>query len=151
MNSLKSILLAEDNSMDVELTIEALARYNLANVVEVVKDGAEAIDYLRCQGKFSSRGNGNPAVVLLDLKMPKVDGLQVLKEIKDDHHLKTIPVVVLTSSREESDLVKSYQLGVNAYVIKPVDFKDFVEAVSKLGVFWAIVNEPPPGSTPISK
>ncbi len=146
MERIKSILLAEDNEMDVELTLEALGRHNLANDVVVVKDGAEALDYLHCRGDYSSRQEGNPAVVLLDLKMPKVDGLKVLKEVKEDAHLKTIPVVVLTSSKEETDLVKSYKLGVNAYVVKPVDFHEFVEAVSKLGVFWAIINEPPPGS-----
>ena len=144
MDSIRSILLAEDNQMDVELTLEALGQHIFANDVVVVGDGAEALDYLRRNGKYADRQEGNPAVVLLDLKMPKVDGLKVLKEIKGDVSLRTIPVVVLTSSREEKDLVKSYQLGVNAYVVKPVDFHDFVEAVSKLGVFWAIVNEPPP-------
>ena len=144
MDSIRSILLAEDNQMDVELTLEALGQHIFANDVVVVGDGAEALDYLRRNGKYADRQEGNPAVVLLDLKMPKVDGLKVLKEIKGDVSLRTIPVVVLTSSREETDLVKSYQLGVNAYVVKPVDFHDFVEAVSKLGVFWAIVNEPPP-------
>ncbi len=144
MDSIRSILLAEDNQMDVELTLEALGQHIFANDVVVVGDGAEALDYLRRNGKYADRQEGNPAVVLLDLKMPKVDGLKVLKEIKGDVSLRTIPVVVLTSSREEKDLVKSYQLGVNAYVVKPVDFHDFVEAVSKLDVFWAIVNEPPP-------
>jgi CheY-like chemotaxis protein len=144
MDSIRSILLAEDNQMDVELTLEALGQHIFANDVVVVGDGAEALDYLRRNGKYADRQEGNPAVILLDLKMPKVDGLKVLKEIKGDVSLRTIPVVVLTSSREETDLVKSYQLGVNAYVVKPVDFHDFVEAVSKLGVFWAIVNEPPP-------
>ena len=151
MDPLKSILLAEDNRMDVELTLEALARHNLANEVIVVNDGAEALDYLSHKGKFALRGGGNPAIVLLDLKMPKVDGLQVLRYIKDDDRLKTIPVVVLTSSREESDLVESYRLGVNAYVVKPVDFKQFVDAVSELGVFWAIINEPPPGTVPLPR
>jgi CheY-like chemotaxis protein len=146
MNSLKSILLAEDNPKDVELTLAALGEHNLANDVTVVNDGAEALDYLFFRGKFVLRASGNPAVILLDLKMPKVDGLQVLKAIKEDEKLKTIPVVVLTSSREETDLVRSYQLGVNAYVVKPVDFQQFVQAVSQLGVFWALVNERPPGS-----
>ena len=146
MDSIGSILLAEDNHRDVELTLEALGRHNLTNDVVVVGDGAEALDYLRRNGKYIGRQEGNPAVVLLDLKMPKVDGLKVLEEIKGDDSLRTIPVVVLTSSKEETDHVKSYQLGVNAYVAKPVDFHDFMEAVSKLGVFWAIVNEPPPAS-----
>ena len=146
MNSLKSILLAEDNPKDVELTLAALDEHNLANDVIVVNDGAEALDYLFCRGKFAMRTRGNPAVMLLDLKMPKVDGLQVLQAIKNEDNLRTIPVVILTSSREESDLVKSYKLGVNAYVVKPVDFREFVSAVSQLGVFWALINEAPPGS-----
>lgn len=144
MDNFKNILLAEDNQMDVELTVEALGQHNLANSVVVVNDGEEALDYLRCTGKYADRDALNPVVVLLDLKMPKVDGLQVLKEMKEDPSLKTIPVVMLTSSKEESDLVKSYQLGVNAYVVKPVDFRQFVEAVSKIGAFWAILNEAPP-------
>ncbi len=147
MERLKSILLAEDNHMDVELTLEALGRHNLANEVEVVNDGAEALEYLYRRGKFSSRPAGNPAVVLLDIKMPKVNGLEVLKEIKGDPNLKMMPVVVLTSSREESDLIRSYNLGVNAYVVKPLEFEEFVTAVSRLGAFWAIINEPPPGSS----
>ena len=146
MNSLKSILLAEDNPKDVELTLAALEEHNLANEVVVVGDGAEALDYLHCRGKFTLRSRGNPAVVLLDLKMPKVDGLEVLRTIKADDELKTLPVVILTSSREESDLVESYRLGVNAFVVKPVDFQQFVSAVSQVGAFWAIINEPPPGS-----
>lgn len=146
MEQLKSILLAEDNQMDVELTLEALARHNLANEVAVVNDGAEALDFLRYKGKFGSRPEGNPAVILLDIKMPKVNGLNVLQEIKGDTKLNIIPVVMLTSSREETDLVKSYKLGVNAYVVKPLEFQAFVAAVSQLGVFWAIINEPPPGS-----
>jgi CheY-like chemotaxis protein len=147
MERLKSILLAEDNHMDVELTLEALGRHNLANEVEVVNDGAEALEYLYRRGKFSARPAGNPAVVLLDIKMPKVNGLEVLKEIKGDPNLKMMPVVVLTSSREESDLIRSYNLGVNAYVVKPLEFEEFVTAVSRLGAFWAIINEPPPGSS----
>lgn len=144
MNTFKNILLAEDNPKDVELTLEALGEHNLANDVIVANDGAEALDYLYRRGKHEHRAQGNPAVVLLDLKMPKVDGIQVLKTIKNDEALKTIPVVVLTSSREERDLVETYRLGVNAYVVKPVEFQEFVKAVSQLGVFWAIVNEPPP-------
>lgn len=143
---LKRILLAEDNQKDVELTLAALGEHNLANEVVVVNDGTEALDYLHCRGKFKMRAKENPVVVLLDLKMPKVDGLEVLRTIKGDPHLKTVPVVMLTSSREEQDLVESYQLGVNAYVVKPVDFKDFIRAVGQLGRFWAIINEAPPGS-----
>jgi CheY-like chemotaxis protein len=146
MNSLKSILLAEDSPRDVELTLSALGEHNLANEVVVARDGAEALDYLYKRGRFEERADGNPALILLDLKMPKVDGLQVLKTVKSDEHLKAIPVVVLTSSREESDLISSYTLGVNAYVVKPVDFQQFVNAVSQVGVFWAVINEPPPGS-----
>ena len=143
MNSIKRILLAEDNPHDVELTLEALAEHHLANEVIVVNDGADALDYLYRRNKFSNREGNNPVVVLLDLKMPKVDGLEVLKAIKSDSELKKIPVVVLTSSREESDLVRSYELGVNAYVVKPVAFQEFVEAIKKIGVFWVLVNEPP--------
>ncbi|TAK57826.1 MAG: response regulator, partial [Bacteroidetes bacterium] len=147
MNSLKSILLVEDNPRDVELTLAALGEHNLANDVVVVNDGAEALDYLFYRGKYAMRSKGNPAVMLLDLKMPKVDGLQVLQTLKEHQELKMIPIVILTSSREERDLVKSYQLGVNAYVVKPVDFKEFVEAVSQLGVFWALINELPGGGS----
>lgn len=143
---LKRILLAEDNEKDIELTLEALEEHRLANEVIVVRDGEEALDYLYKRGMYASRPNGTPAVVLLDLKMPKLDGLEVLKAIKDDPGLRNIPVVMLTSSREESDLVRSYELGVNAYVVKPVEFKEFVESVKQLGVFWAIVNESPPGT-----
>lgn len=146
MNGLKSILLAEDSAKDVELTLAALAEHNLANEVITVSDGAEALDYLYCRGGFERRMKGNPAVVLLDLKMPKVDGLEVLKAVKSDPQLKTIPIVILTSSREEADLFRSYQLGANAYVVKPVDFKRFMEAVKEIGAFWAVLNEPPPGS-----
>ena len=140
-----SILLVEDNPNDAELTLEALAEHHLANGVELVKDGAVALDYLYRRGAFAGRDEVNPAVVLLDLKLPKVDGLEVLRVIKSDPKLKSIPVVVLTSSREERDLIESYRLGVNAYVVKPVNFGDFMAAVRELGVFWAIVNEPPPG------
>lgn len=141
---LKDILLAEDNANDVELTLNALQKNNMANQVIVVRDGAQALDYLYRQGEFANRAGGNPAVILVDLKMPKVDGLEVLRRIKSDAELKTIPVVILTSSREERDLVEGYQLGVNAYVVKPIHFDEFVHAVSQLGVFWALINEPPP-------
>jgi CheY-like chemotaxis protein len=142
---LKRIVLVEDNANDVELTLAALSEINLANDVAVVRDGAEALDYLYRRNQFASRSPGNPSVLLLDLKMPKVDGLDVLRAIKADDRLKTIPVVMLTSSREEQDLVCSYKLGANAYVVKPVDFRGFIDAVRKLGAFWAVVNEPPPG------
>jgi CheY-like chemotaxis protein len=146
MNALKKILLAEDSAKDIELTLAALAEHNLANDVVVVRDGGEALDYLYRRGAYASRTNDNPAVVLLDLKMPKVDGIQVLRTIKADAALQKIPVVMLTSSREENDVVESYRLGVNAYVVKPVGFAEFVQAVSQLGVFWALINEPPPGT-----
>ena len=151
MAELKRILMAEDNPKDVELTLTALDEHHLANEVVVVNDGAEALDYLYRRGKFAMRSDNNPAVVLLDLKMPKVDGLEVLRAIKKDERLKSIPVVVLTSSREEKDLVESYKLGVNAYVVKPVDFQQFIEAVKELGAFWAVINEPPPGSVSRTK
>jgi CheY-like chemotaxis protein len=143
---LKPILLVEDNPKDVELSLVALGKSQLANEVVVVRDGADALDYLRCQGDFRDRPQGNPAVVLLDLKLPKVDGLQVLEQIKGDPHLQSIPVVILTSSREEKDLLRGYRLGVNAYVVKPVSFKEFIGAIQELGIFWALINEPPPGS-----
>ena len=143
----KRILLAEDNLDDIELTLRVLAEYHLANKVDVVRDGVDALDYLFCRGRFADRPPGNPALVLLDNKMPRVDGLEVVRLVKSDERLKTIPVVMLTSSREQGDLFKSYELGVNAYVIKPVDFYDFVNAVRELGGFWGIVNEPPPPST----
>ncbi|PYQ22740.1 MAG: two-component system response regulator [Acidobacteria bacterium] len=146
MTELNRILLAEDNEHDVELTLDALAENHLANEVVVVRDGAEALDYLYRRGSYRLREEGNPVVVLLDLKMPKVDGLEVLRQIKQDERLRQVPVVMLTSSREESDLVASYRLGVNAYVVKPVEFSRFVEAVRRLGVFWAVINEAPPGS-----
>jgi CheY-like chemotaxis protein len=146
MSELKRILLAEDNAADLELTLEALGHNRLANEVDVVRDGAEALDYLFRRGAYASRVAGNPAVVLLDLKMPKVDGLQVLQQVKADQALRQIPIVMLTSSREEQDLVESYRLGVNAYVVKPVDFTQFIDVVRQLGMFWAVVNEPPPGS-----
>jgi len=146
MNELGRILIVEDDPKDVELTLTALEEYNLANEVVVTRDGEEALDYLYCRGNFAARTNGSPAVLLLDLKLPKVDGLEVLQQIKSDEKLKMIPVVVLTSSREERDMVASYKLGVNAYVVKPVDFHEFVNAIKELGIFWAVINEPPPGS-----
>lgn len=141
---LRRILLAEDSRNDVELTLAALEENRLANQVDVVRDGAEALDYLYCRGPYAGRAGGNPALLLLDLKMPKVNGLEVLRQIKGDVALQTVPVVMLTSSREEGDLLSSYQLGVNAYVVKPVDFNDFMAAVRQLGAFWAVVNEAPP-------
>ena len=146
MERLGRILMVEDDSKDVELTLTALEDYSLANEVVVARDGEEALDYLYCRGKFSTRSNDNPAVILLDLKLPKVDGLEVLKQIKSDENLRFIPVVVLTSSKEEKDLITSYKLGVNAYVVKPVDFHQFVNAIKELGAFWAVINVPPPGS-----
>ncbi|SHN43782.1 Response regulator receiver domain-containing protein [Duganella sacchari] len=143
---LKPILLVEDNPHDLELTLIALERSQLANEVIVVRDGAEALDYLHSRGAYASREQGNPAVVLLDLKLPKVDGLEVLAQIRGTGSLKSMPVVMLTSSKEEQDLVRSYELGVNAYVVKPVDFSEFVRAIADLGIFWAVLNEPPPGS-----
>jgi CheY-like chemotaxis protein len=143
---LKCILMVDDSPRDTELTLEALSQNNLGNEVIALRDGVEALDYLYRRGQFSDRDAGNPAVVLLDLKMPRVNGIEVLQQMKSDPQLKMIPVVVLTSSREEQDLVKSYELGVNAYIVKPVHFQEFVEAVKLLGSFWAVVNEPPPGS-----
>jgi CheY-like chemotaxis protein len=141
---LKRILLVEDNPNDAELTMEALSEHNLANEVDIVRDGAEALDYLYRREAYAGREDGDLAVILLDLKLPKVDGLEVLRTVKADDRLRFVPVVVLTSSREESDLVESYRLGVNAYVVKPVNFSEFINAVKQLGAFWAIVNEPPP-------
>jgi DNA-binding response OmpR family regulator len=146
MSDLARILLVEDDPRDVELTLTALGEYNLANEVVVTRDGEKALDYLYCRGDFSARSRENPAVMLLDLKLPKIDGLQVLQQIRADERLKMVPVVVLTSSHEEKDMMRSYQLGVNAYVVKPVDFHEFVNAIKELGVFWAVINEPPPGS-----
>ena len=143
---LKPILLVEDNPHDLELTLVALERSQLANDVIVMRDGADALDYLLRRGEYADRAPGNPAVLLLDLKLPKVDGLEVLKTVRESEELRSTPVVMLTSSREEPDLAKAYELGVNAYVVKPVEFRDFVAAISDLGVFWAVVNEPPPGS-----
>ena len=146
MAELKPILLVEDNPKDVELTLVALAKTHLANEVIVVRDGEEALNYLQYQGPYESRPKGLPAVVLLDLKLPKVDGLEVLQQIKQSPDLQRVPVVMLTSSREEHDLLRSYKLGVNAYVVKPVGFNEFIEAIADLGIFWAVLNEPPPGS-----
>jgi CheY-like chemotaxis protein len=147
MTKIHSILFAEDNPHDAELTLAALGEYNLLNEIVAVTDGAEALDYLFARGRFKDREPGNPAVVLLDLKMPKVDGLEVLRTIKQDENLRTIPVVMLTSSREDQDLAQSYKLGVNSYVMKPVDFQAFVEAVKHLGVYWTMHNQPPPPSS----
>jgi CheY-like chemotaxis protein len=146
MSNLGRILLVEDDPKDVELTLTALEEYNLANEVVVTRDGVEALDYLYYRGDFANRVGDNPAVLLLDLKLQKVHGLEVLEQIKADEKLRMIPVVVLTSSREEIDMVASYKLGVNAYVVKPVDFHEFVNAIKELGIFWAVINEPPPGS-----
>ena len=146
MTAIGRILIVEDDANDVELTLTALGEYNLANEVVVARDGQQALDYLYCRGEFNGRPANNPAVMLLDLKLPKIDGLEVLQQVKSDGRLKTIPVVVLTSSSEEKDKMQSYSLGVNAYVVKPVDFHEFVNAVRELGVFWAVINEPPPGS-----
>jgi CheY-like chemotaxis protein len=146
MNDLGRILLAEDDPNDVELTLTALSESNLANDVVVARDGEESLDYLYRRGRFASRREGNPIVVLLDLKMPKVDGIEVIRRIKADDRLRTVPVVVLTSSRESRDLEECYRLGVNAFVVKPVHFGEFADAVKQVGAFWAIINEPPPGS-----
>jgi CheY-like chemotaxis protein len=146
MTELKTILLAEDNQNDVELTLAALRENRLVNDVTVVRDGAQALDYLYRRNEYKDRATGNPAVLLLDLKMPKVDGLEVLRQVKSDPALRMMPIVVLTSSREEQDLVRSYDLGVNGYVVKPVDFHEFVDAVKSLGGFWAVINEAPPGT-----
>ncbi|MDF0554860.1 response regulator [Kamptonema sp. UHCC 0994] len=146
MEELKRILLVEDSGNDVELTLVALAESHLANEVIVVRDGEEALDYLYRRGIFKLRMGGHPVVVLLDLKLPKIDGLEVLANIKSDPELKRIPVVMVTSSGEEKDVIKSYDLGANAYIVKPVDFREFVDAIKEVGLFWAVVNEPPPGA-----
>ena len=146
MTILGRILIVEDDPNDVELTLTALADYNLANEVVVTRDGQQALDYLCCREEFSMRSPGNPAVMLLDLKLPKVGGLEVLQQIKSDERLKVIPLFVLTPTNEEKDMIRSYSLGVNAYVVKPVDFHEFVNAVKELGIFWGVINEPPPGS-----
>lgn len=146
MNELKRILLAEDDKKDVELILTALEDHKLANEVIITRDGAEALDYLHRRGRFSGREEGNPAVILLDLKMPKVSGLEVLMQMKADEKLKEIPIVVLTSSNESRDLEECYKHGVNAYVVKPVKFQEFVSAVRETGIFWALINQPPPRS-----
>jgi CheY-like chemotaxis protein len=146
MDILKSILLAEDDEKDIVLTMTAFKQNNLLNKVVAVHDGEEALDYLFYKNKFASREKGNPAVILLDIKMPKIDGLEVLKRIKQDINLKKIPVVILTSSGEEKDLATSYNLGANSYVVKPVNFNEFIEAVKQLGLYWAVINQAPPGS-----
>jgi CheY-like chemotaxis protein len=148
LENLKRILLAEDNLDDIELTLRVLAEYHLASKVDVVRDGVDALDYLFCRGRFADRPPGNPALLLLDNMMPRLDGLEVVRQVKTDEHLKTIPIVMLTSSREQTDLYKSYELGVNAYVLKPVKFYDFVNAIRELGSFWGIVNQPPPPEPP---
>jgi CheY-like chemotaxis protein len=145
MSELRRILLAEDDPNDVELMLTALGEHHLANEVDVVRDGAEALDYLFHRGAYADRASHNPVVVLLDIKMPKVDGVEVLRQLKGDPDLRVLPVVMLTSSREERDLVESYRVGANAYVVKPVDFQAFMEVVKELGMFWAVTNEPPPG------
>ncbi|AXF02482.1 response regulator [Paraburkholderia hospita] len=141
---LRPILLVEDNVNDIELTLIALEKTRLANPVVSIRDGAEALDYLRREGQYAERKDENPAVILLDKKLPKIDGHEVLKHVRADDKLKRIPVVMLTSSREEKDLLRSYDLGVNAYVVKPVEFDDFMGAINDLGMFWAVLNEPPP-------
>lgn len=151
MIQLKKILLVEDNPNDVELTLEALAEQNLVNRVIILKDGVEAMEYLLYEGNYKDRKRENPAVLLLDIKMPRMDGLEVLHAIKKNQDLKIIPVVMLTSSREEPDLKKCYDLGVNAYIVKPVNFKDFFEAVKHLGFFWAVLNELPHDGGPINE
>ena len=148
---LKPILLVEDDPRDLELTLVALERSQLANEVVIVRDGAAALDYLQREGPYAERPAGNPAVILLDLKLPKVNGLEVLQAVRASETLRSIPVVMLTSSQEESDVVRSYSLGVNAYVVKPVEFKQFITAIADLGMFWAVLNEPPPGSVKASR
>lgn len=150
MADLRPILLVEDSLRDLELTLAALKKCQLANEIVIARDGVEALDYLYAQGAYAGRTEGDPAVMLLDLKLPKVDGLEILEKVKSDPAMRHVPVVMLTSSREEKDLVRSYQLGVNAFVVKPVDFREFFEAIQDLGVFWAILNEPPPPGGPRS-
>lgn len=144
MTTLKPILLGEDNPRDAELALAAMEEHHIADKVVICHDGAEVLDYLYRRGPYKNRQSGNPSVVFLDLKMPKVDGIEVLRTIKKDESLRPIPVVMLTSSREERDLAQSYALGANAYVVKPVEFQQFISAVKELGVFWGVINEPPP-------
>jgi two-component system response regulator len=140
------LLLVEDNPEDLELALRALRKANLAGRVHVARDGAEALDYIFCDGAHADRKvTDGPKVILLDLKLPKVDGLEILRRLKGDPRTKSIPVVVLTSSKEQSDIVKSYNLGVNSYIVKPVDFERFTEAVSTLGLYWLLLNQPPKG------
>jgi len=146
--TLKRILLVEDNARDLELTLAALEEFHLANAIDVVRDGVEVLDYLHCRGQFATRPPGQPVVVLLDIKTPRLNGLEVLRHIKADPHFKTLPVVMFTSSREETDLLKCYELGANAYVVKPVDFPQFTAAVKQVGAFWALLNELPPPPEP---
>lgn len=146
--NLKKILLIDDSPRDIEMALEALREYKIANEIVTLRDGAEALDYFYHRGAFATRDDGPPAVVLLDLKMPRVDGLEVLRQLKSDPELRTIPVVMMTSSREEQDVVQSYQLGVNAYVVKPLSFHEFLDAVHVIGAFWAVLNEPPPAPRP---
>lgn len=144
MHELKRILLVEDNANDVELTLRAFKKYNLVNEVVVTRDGVEALDFLKRKGKYNDRPKGNPEVILLDIKLPKLNGLELLKLIRSDEDLKYIPVIILSSSKQDKDLIDSYKLGVNAYVVKPVDFHEFVNAVKEIGIFWALINVPPP-------
>ena len=146
MKNLKRILLVEDNPKDVELTLMALEESNIANEVHTVNNGEEALDYLNRRGKYRTLPDGYPVVILLDIKMPKMDGIEVLQILKNDKNLMDIPVVMLTSSREEQDLVESYKKRANAFVVKPIDFHEFITAIKDLGIFWAIINEAPPGS-----
>ena len=148
MSSLKRILLVEDSVRDAEMALNGLADFNLANDVMHVRDGVEALDYLYRRSQFASHPEGAPALVMLDLKMPRLDGMEVLRRMKSDPGLKAIPVVVMTSSREEPDLVQAYELGANAYVVKPVKFHEFVDAVRQHGSLWAVLNEPPPCKAP---
>ncbi len=143
MTELRTILLAEDSPHDAEMAIDALRDANLANPIVHVEDGVEALDYLYQRGRFEGRSGGDPAVLLLDIKMPRMDGLEVLTELRNADHFSHLPVVILSSSREESDLARSWDLGVNAYVVKPVDVDQFFDAVRTLGRFWAVLNEPP--------
>lgn len=150
MTPLKRILLVEDNPRDAEIALRGLNEYNLANEVMHLHDGVEALDYLYRRGEFADRESGHPALVMLDLKMPRLDGMDVLRQVKGDPALRTIPIVVMTSSREEPDLERAYELGANAYVVKPVKFKEFIDAVKQVGSFWAVINEPPPGMSSVA-
>lgn len=146
MIELRRIFYVDDNPRDTELALNALKKNNLANDVVTAEDGEDALDYLYMRGKYANRPPGNPALMLLDLKMPRVDGLEVLRQVKSDPQLHSIPVVVMTSSREEQDLIRSYELGVNAYVVKPLSFTEFLDAIKQIGAFWGVINEPPPGT-----